>query len=86
MHCMMGARKVNMMLLSNVGNTHSEVFSVIILWWRFIQGTEEHCEGSTAPVLMQANDSFHLRELASKLSFFSGSSLSSLPTDVGFIL
>lgn len=46
-----------MMLLSNVGNTHSEVFSVIILWWRFIQGTEEHCGGSTAPVLMQANES-----------------------------
>lgn len=30
-HTVMGARKVNMMLLFNVGNTHSEVFSVIIL-------------------------------------------------------
>ena len=70
MHCMMGARKLNMILLSNVGNTHSKVFSLIILWWRFIQGTKEHCGGSTASVLMQANDSSHLRELSSKLSFF----------------
>ena len=70
MHCMMGARKLNMILLSNVGNTHSKVFSLIILWCRFIQGTKEHCGGSTASILMQANDSSHLRELSSKLSFF----------------
>ena len=59
MHCMMGARKLNMILLSNVGNTHSKGFSLIILWWRFIRGTKEHCGGSTASVLTQANDSSH---------------------------
>ena len=52
MYCMMGARKVNMILLSSVDNTHSKVFIVLILWRRVIQSTEEHRGGRSASVLM----------------------------------
>ena len=52
MYCMMGARKVNVILLSSVDNTHSKVFIVLILWRRVIQSTEEHRGGRSASVLM----------------------------------
>ena len=89
MYCMMGARKVNMILLSSVDNTHSKVFIVLILWRRVIQSTEEHRGGRSASVLMQASDSSHMSHhpnFHSSFPSYSGSSLSILPTDVGIIL